>query len=63
MLNGESHELPSLTSVRDLVRRLALDEQAVAVERNRKIVRRPLWQGTQVHAGDRIEIVHFVGGG
>ena len=62
-LNGESHELPSLTTVRDLIRRLSLDEQAVAVERNREIVRRPKWRGTQLHAGDRVEVVHFVGGG
>lgn len=46
-----------------MIRELRLDEDAVAVERNRELVRRGQWSGTFVEAGDRIEIVHFVGGG
>jgi thiamine biosynthesis protein ThiS len=62
-LNGEPRTIPASASVRDLIRGLALDEQAVAIERNREIVARPEWRGTMVRSGDRIEIVHFVGGG
>jgi sulfur carrier protein len=35
----------------------------VAVELNREIVPRAQWDDTQLHDGDRLEIVHFVGGG
>jgi thiamine biosynthesis protein ThiS len=62
-LNGESRSLPSRITLREMLRDMGLDEGAVAVERNREIVRRDQWTGTLVQAGDRIEIVHFVGGG
>lgn len=62
-LNGEVCSLPSSITVREMLRNLDLDEGAVAVERNRQIVRREQWNGTVLRAGDRIEIVHFVGGG
>lgn len=62
-LNGEPRRMPSAASVRDLIRELGLDEDAVAVERNRAIVRRPRWAETMLRSGDRIEVVRFVGGG
>jgi thiazole synthase len=46
-----------------LLEQLGLDPQAVVVEHNRTIVRRPLLGATPVASGDQIEIVHFVGGG
>jgi len=55
--------MPPAASVRDLIRELGLDEDAVAVERNRAIVRRPSWAETMLRSGDRIEVVRFVGGG
>ena len=63
ILNGEPRAVATASTVRDLIRELALDDQAVAIERNREIVRRPKWPRTPICAGDRIEIVHFVGGG
>lgn len=63
LLNGAPRTVSTATTLRDLIRELALDENAVAIERNRDIVMRPKWQSTLVCAGDRIEIVHFVGGG
>ena len=62
-LNGEPCSLTSPISVGDLIRRLGLDEDAVAVERNRDIVSRSAWSETVLLAGDTIEVVHFVGGG
>ena len=62
-LNGESRQVPAESTVRDLLRGLALDEQAVAIEMNRRILKRPKWPSTLLRSGDRIEIVHFVGGG
>jgi len=47
----------------DLLRSLDLDPRVVVVEHNRHIVRRPELASTTLHAGDRVELVHFVGGG
>lgn len=63
MLNGEHRSLEAPLSIRDLVRRLSLDEDAVAVERNRDIVARGKWPATYLQTGDAIEVVQFVGGG
>ncbi len=62
-LNGEQRRILTAASVRDLIRELGLDEDAVAVERNRAIVRKPSWAETMLRSGDRIEVVRFVGGG
>ena len=62
-VNGESRETKSGTTVFALVGELGLDAGRIAVERNLEILPRPLWPATQVAAGDRYEIVQFVGGG
>jgi thiamine biosynthesis protein ThiS len=62
-VNGEAREVESGTSVATLVRELGLDPQAVAVERNRALVRRAARESTELAAGDTIEIVTLVGGG
>jgi len=63
-INGEQHEfqLSSLT-VDELIDSLSLAPQRIAVEVNKTIVPRSLWEKTLVEEGDQIEIVHFVGGG
>ena len=62
-LNGERRSLPSPISLGGLLDQLGLDFDAVAIERNREIVRRPHWPTTRLESGDRVEVVHFVGGG
>jgi thiamine biosynthesis protein ThiS len=62
-VNGESRETKTGTTVSTLLGDLGLDAGRVAVERNLEILPRPLWPATQVAAGDRYEIVQFVGGG
>jgi thiamine biosynthesis protein ThiS len=62
-VNGEPRELEEGTTVGGLVRQLALAPERLAVELNREVVRRPLWDATPLAEGDKIEIVHFVGGG
>ncbi len=63
VVNGETRAAPSGATVSDLLRELGLDGGRVAVERNLLIVPRPHWRDTMVEAGDRYEIVQFVGGG
>jgi len=62
-LNGESQELPETTSLAQLVEQLELVPQRIAIELNRVVVRRADWSSTTLRDGDRLEIVHFVGGG
>lgn len=62
-VNGEVKELPPGTSVRDLLDHLGLNPGRVAIEYNLKILPKTKWEETRVAAGDRLEIVQFVGGG
>lgn len=61
-LNGEAHQTDART-ILDLVESLSLDTAKVAVERNLVLVPRSQHAVTPVEAGDRIEVVQFVGGG
>ena len=62
-VNGERREIPAGLNVRQMLLYLNLDPQRVAVELNRTIVRKTLWDSTSVEADANVEIVEFVGGG
>jgi len=62
-LNGELRRFRSGASVADLVQDIGLDPAKVAVERNLEIVPRSTLTQVVLAEGDRLEIVHFVGGG
>lgn len=62
-VNGEDRAVSEGLCVRDLVTSLGLDPRKVAVERNLHIVPRSRWDRTPLADRDRIEIVHFIGGG
>ncbi len=65
-INGQLRELEVLqqgSTVADLVTALAMQAERVALEQNGAIVSRADWASTPVKTGDRLEIVHFVGGG
>ena len=65
-LNGQSRVfdmLPQPTSLEQLISELGLKGDRVAVEHNGEIVPRSGWAETTVNGGDRLEVVHFVGGG
>lgn len=62
-VNGEPREVEAGTTVARLVELLALAPERLAVELNREVLRRSLWPETKLAEGDRVEIVHFVGGG
>ena len=63
IINGEARDLAGEMSLMDLLQMLGMKADRVAVELNREIVRRESWAQTALHDGDRLEIVHFVGGG
>ena len=62
-VNGESRSMTAGARVTDLVTDLALDGRKIAVERNLEIAPRGAYDTIRIEAGDRLEIVHFVGGG
>ena len=62
-INGESREVADSITLAELINYLALAPERLAIELNQKVVRRSDWQQTKIGEGDRIEIVHFVGGG
>jgi sulfur carrier protein len=62
-INGENRPFDGVADVAGLVAALGLDARKVAVERNLEIVPRSTYARTPLSDGDRIEIVHFIGGG
>jgi thiamine biosynthesis protein ThiS len=62
-VNGEYREFSDTISLDQLVNELELPALRVAIEVNRKVIRRADWSSTLIKDGDRVEIVHFVGGG
>ena len=62
-VNGQAREFPAPLTVEDLLRHLQLDSAKVAVERNLEIVPRSTYATAPLANGDRLEIVHFIGGG
>lgn len=62
-INGEARHIADGLTVSDLLPLLELKAERLAIEVNRKIIRRALWPDTALAEGDKIEIVQFVGGG
>jgi thiamine biosynthesis protein ThiS len=62
-INGERHFFEAVPTLAEVVASLHLEPERVAVELNRAIVKRRLWDSTTVASGSEIEIVQFVGGG
>ncbi len=63
ILNGEIRSFADIGDIASLVAALGLDARKVAVERNLEIVPKSAYGRTALSDGDRIEIVHFIGGG
>ena len=62
-VNGEKHDLPAAISLLGLIEHFGLEPRKVAIELNLEIVPRSSYGQTLLDDGDRLEIVHFVGGG
>jgi len=62
-VNGEKRELLAGTTVEQLLEQLGLNLARVAIEYNLVILPKGKWQQTRMAAGDKLEIVQFVGGG
>ena len=63
VVNGVARQAPPGQTLLELVRELQLEPSRVAVEMDRRIVKRSEWETLELPAGAKIEIVQFVGGG
>jgi len=63
VINGEDKEFSGISTLASLIAQMGLKADRLAVELNRDIVPRAKWSETNLKDGDRLEIVHFVGGG
>jgi thiamine biosynthesis protein ThiS len=62
-VNGEEKDFSAAVSLAELITQLDLPAARIAIELNREVVRRSDWNSIMLIDEDRIEIVHFVGGG
>ena len=62
VVNGEC-ETTGPCTIADVVTRRGIDAGALVVELNRAIVKQEQWSSTRLQAGDRLELLSFVGGG
>ena len=63
IINDEDREFSSISTLSSLLEHLAMKPDRVAIELNRELVPRDRWDTTRLSDGDKLEIVHFVGGG
>jgi thiamine biosynthesis protein ThiS len=62
-INGEKKEIPTKVNLSELLENLSLPSERIAIELNKTVVRKKDWENIQINDADKIEIVHFVGGG
>jgi thiamine biosynthesis protein ThiS len=62
-INGEKKTLSEERNLAELLVHFGLPSERVAVELNREVVRKKDWQAIKVSDGDKLEVIHFVGGG
>lgn len=63
VINGEARTVTDVATVADLLVQFKLEQKILVIELNRDIIERTDYEQTRLNDGDRIEIVHFVGGG
>ncbi len=62
-VNGETRHAARGATLADFLTEIGLDGRKIAIERNLAVVPRSLYTTTRLESGDRLEIVHFIGGG
>ena len=62
-LNGRDEEFPGIRTAMDLLAKLGIERERVAVMLNDEVVRRAALETTELHEGDTVEVITMVGGG
>ncbi|MCG3160421.1 MAG: hypothetical protein JMDDDDMK_01490 [Acidobacteria bacterium] len=63
IVNGDAHQVNQGARITDLIKQLELAPERLAIELNLSILPRAKWAESELKPGDKLEIVHFVGGG
>lgn len=63
VVNGEKKELSGELNLQELLKKLDLPTERVAIEVNKMVIRKKDWTTINIKDADQIEIIHFVGGG
>jgi sulfur carrier protein len=63
ILNQKNHSIDDDANITDLIDKLDLSQQKIAVEKNHSLITRSLWCDTKIQENDKIEIVRAIGGG
>jgi len=63
VLNGEVKKVDEQISLLKLLEKFGLPMERIAIELNKNVVRKKEWETTKVAERDKIEVIHFVGGG
>jgi thiamine biosynthesis protein ThiS len=63
LVNGRTARIKQGATIKEMLDQLALRSEYIAVELNRKIIKRAEWPIVQLNPTDQVEIVHLVGGG
>ncbi len=62
-INGETKEISEEVNLSELLKNLSLPSERIAIELNKQVVRKRDWENVKINDADKIEIIHFVGGG
>ena len=62
-INGETKKISNELNLSELLGHFSLPQERVAIELNKKVVRKKDWENIKLSDGDKLEIIHFVGGG
>lgn len=62
-INGETKEILDEVNLSELLKHFSLPQERVAVELNWQVVRKKDWETIKIKDADKIEVIHFVGGG
>ncbi len=63
VINGKTKEIAKEINLQQLLKNLSLPSERIAVELNKEVVRKKDWGNILINDADKIEIIHFVGGG
>ncbi len=63
VINDEIKEITGAINLQELLKSFLLPSERIAVELNKKVIRKKDWENVQIKDADKIEIIHFVGGG
>ncbi len=63
IVNGETKRIEGELNLQELLKKLELPTERIAIELNKTVVRKKDWAAVKVADSDKIEIIHFVGGG